>query len=446
MLHLMFGFKRDCIFGRFKIARFSIMNLLIQIVVCSCAVLQINAPSSETKLDCGALVSFVALQVLRPDAQQFEEFVKDMGPMGDNGYDLKQISSILEKNGISTLAVHTTNYDELRSVIAAQEKNAPRLAVLRLDMNHFILLTDIDEVGIYYFDFPRAKQFIQKDDLLQRWKDGYALIVSSREIRLSGTTRRYWMLAATAFFIFVCLIWIIVGKMGLQRPFAGVAVFVFTLQAGCTPDKKHSENHDPIEEESKFLICEPPTVQLGEVEPDRRIDSEIQIKNIGFRSISIKSIVRSCSCLSIDIDDSNIEPGGSCKVKLSVLPEVASSNTSITIMLQNDRILIPVIWKCRTIIDFGTPELNFGYLQRGTDVERHLTIAVPNEFNPELLVFKCVPEGLVDADFDVEGKILTVRVKCKELGRWQGLLRVLDHENPDSRLIAELPIVWYSKE
>lgn len=155
------------------------------ICACFCLMCQ-NGFSQKIKVsetECGVIAAFIAVKTLSSDKLSYTEFLASCGRSGVLGYTLDQLEIAIKRQSLHTLGLETS-VEQLRD----RAKRQKFLAIVRLDGNHFVLVTSLRGSSIEFVDFPKSSG-MREADFVSRWTDKKALLIATDEIPLSYSSR-----------------------------------------------------------------------------------------------------------------------------------------------------------------------------------------------------------------------------------------------------------------
>lgn len=163
---------------------------LALIAVCSAPISEDSSPD----LDCGALVSYVACVAFGPVKESYKTFVENLGTRSDAGYSLLQLQRGIESQKLKSLTIQTDYHtlDHFFQQSRSGRAVGPIVAIVRLDGNHFVLLTEFRKNGVMVCDFPSEAEYMTAKDFNSRWKDGYALLIARENLTFLVHKNAVW--------------------------------------------------------------------------------------------------------------------------------------------------------------------------------------------------------------------------------------------------------------
>lgn len=132
--------------------------------------------------ECGAEASYIAALALGAEIDSFGDYLADLGDPGEDGFSLSQMQETLEYHGLNVSLQQANRSIIERHLLAnVQQDRAKVLPIVRLDGDHFVLLTGVTLDGFEGVDYPDAV-LISNDELDRRRLDNYLMLVSNAEI------------------------------------------------------------------------------------------------------------------------------------------------------------------------------------------------------------------------------------------------------------------------
>lgn len=286
-------------------------------------------PTSE---ECGATAAFMACCTFIPSVEPYKDFVAKLGPVGKGGYSLEQIEKAIASKNLHTLAIETS-LDSLR--LRANQQQF--LAIVRLDLNHFVLITRLEPSGVELVDFPRI-EVLPETVFLSRWKDRKAMLISSQAfLPVRSNMWVQWVI----FFAIATLALFFGVKLMHKKMWLHLCFLIVGCSIGCEGKRPLIEPNDPA------ITIEPITIELGSVKPEIAISVNVRIVNNGKISAEIARISKPCSCIDVVLEKTSIAPGSSCDLKVIVTPTRSRNAIELRIVFEDpvyQEIALPILW------------------------------------------------------------------------------------------------------
>jgi len=181
---------------------------------------------SPSDLSAGGYSLYIALQALELAPDTYEAFEKDLGPPGESGYSMVQLSDHARRFGARTLSVQT-------SVENLRARPEPFTCITSIDPHHYVLLYDLNDQHAYIIDHPR--QYKAGVDAFRNIWAGDALLIANGHLRSEESVTSLRRLRALiiptlagAFVLIVILAAVLYLRRGRNRSVASLLFVALT--------------------------------------------------------------------------------------------------------------------------------------------------------------------------------------------------------------------------
>ena len=357
------------------------MKIAILLVVIAEPVLAQPQPSAQlSDVRCGSYCLYIALDALGVEPGSWRDFEGLVGPPGERGYSVASLEAAARHFGLQTSTIEAS-VDQL-------SRFSKPFACIALMENHFVLIRDADRATglVRFIDPPREIQL--PFDVFNVQFSRKMLLLSPSKLEIRTDYRKYLWWGGLSALILALTSWLIFkrGKLpGLARSNGRdpevvnlVLLAVSTIAtglAGCGAGTNNAALHNSSQDDrpEKSLIVVPKIVDFGIINTnglDEIKEAIFVIKNQDHKILRIAEVTKSCTCTTVDLDSSEIRPGGQTTLKASIrVGDEAGPRQSNLKVIFGDRtvpeISLAIRWSAKTQIFVDPTPISPGRIKVG---------------------------------------------------------------------------------
>jgi hypothetical protein len=428
-----------------------------------------NAAKADLN-DCGPSCAHAIIQQYstRP-YQSYSKFLKEYGPISGQGSSLLKVAECFEKHDLKTLAVESTNLQDLENFCQQWS------VIAHLRSGHFVIVKKVLGRDVEIADPPNVQR-ISRRNFQEKWS-GKLLLVSDREIHLS---RNAWpvrtLLACFLFIVGLCGVGLYLrGRPNRGRVFALLAISgIVGLVEGCLPSNQVvatkesavvSEDPSPKDYVKNLIVktsgetstavheMSPATIEdrgeiaivsVGEIpNTGKLVSAKFLIENRNSFPVRISSTKSSCGCTNIDFKRLELLPGQDTLASLS-LQVGADGRRGASVIVEFDQPFvsskqISIEWNSVSLVRFAEDRKDLGTLSANKTHVFEIPIRYDESstLDPNDLSLTC-EKWFSKAEFSEDRKMVRVELTPPSSDEYD---RVLIWHS--SNLMCSLNFVWH---